>query len=173
MRYDQYVVDSVRARNQEQGREGLVRAGLGASRKQSCFSLGEIISCRRLAGKSARAAGRFAALVSALRNWRITGRDDAPRKVTGELQADGNMRIRGGVASGQINFSGQEIAAQKLVVKQLSAQIGDREEYRLSERSDRDLEREGLRQRAWDGEVAKAVRVHRRGDGESGGSFEI
>ena len=47
---------------------------------------------------------------------------DAPSKVTGEMQADGNVRIRNGIASGQINFSGQEIAAQKLVVKQLSVQ---------------------------------------------------
>jgi autotransporter translocation and assembly factor TamB len=47
-------------------------------------------------------------------------RSDAPHKVTGEMQADGSVRIRGGVASGQINLYGQEIAAEKLVVKQLS-----------------------------------------------------
>jgi hypothetical protein len=41
--------------------------------------------------------------------------DDAPRKVSGELQADGNIAIRGGVASGPINLSGKEITAQKLV----------------------------------------------------------
>ena len=58
---------------------------------------------------------------------------DASNKVTGELQADGNVRIRGGVASGQINLYGQEIAAQKLVVKQLSMQTRDRERHRLPE----------------------------------------
>ncbi|MGH8163268.1 MAG: hypothetical protein ACREP1_02915, partial [Rhodanobacteraceae bacterium] len=47
---------------------------------------------------------------------------DAPNKLTGELQADGSVRIRGGIASGQINLYGQQIAAQKLVVKQLSMQ---------------------------------------------------
>ncbi len=49
-------------------------------------------------------------------------KEGAANKVTGELQADGSVRIRGGVAGGQINLSGQEITAQKLVVKQLSAQ---------------------------------------------------
>ena len=47
---------------------------------------------------------------------------DAPNKVTGALQADGTVRVRGGVASGQVNLFGQEITAQKLLVKQLSAQ---------------------------------------------------
>ncbi|MDQ3199539.1 MAG: translocation/assembly module TamB domain-containing protein, partial [Verrucomicrobiota bacterium] len=49
-------------------------------------------------------------------------KDDATGKVSGELQADGNVRIRGGVANGQINLFGREITAQKLVIKQLSAQ---------------------------------------------------
>jgi autotransporter translocation and assembly factor TamB len=48
---------------------------------------------------------------------------DAPNKVTGELQADGSVRIRQGAASGQINLYGREIAAQKLLVRQLSAQV--------------------------------------------------
>ncbi|MBA3832014.1 MAG: translocation/assembly module TamB domain-containing protein [Chthoniobacterales bacterium] len=48
--------------------------------------------------------------------------NDTPNKVTGELQADGNVRSRGGVASGQINLSGAQIAANKLLVRQVSAQ---------------------------------------------------
>ncbi len=47
---------------------------------------------------------------------------DAPDKVTGELQADGSVRIRGGLASGQINLYGAQIATNKLVVRQLSLQ---------------------------------------------------
>ncbi len=47
---------------------------------------------------------------------------DAPNKVAGELQADGNVRTRGGVASGQINLYGQQIAANKLVARQLNLQ---------------------------------------------------
>ena len=50
-------------------------------------------------------------------------RSDTPHKVTGKLQADGSVRIRSGVASGEINLYGQEIAAEKLVVKQLSMQM--------------------------------------------------
>jgi autotransporter translocation and assembly factor TamB len=49
-------------------------------------------------------------------------RDEAPDKVTGELQADGNVRIRRGIIEGQINAYGQEIAAKKLIVRQLSLQ---------------------------------------------------
>ncbi len=47
----------------------------------------------------------------------------APNKVTGEMQADGNVRIRHGVMSGLVNLSGEQIAAQKLLVNQVSAQI--------------------------------------------------
>ena len=49
--------------------------------------------------------------------------DEAPNKVTGELQADGSAQIRKGVANGQMNLSGQGIAAQKLLVKEFSAQV--------------------------------------------------
>ena len=48
---------------------------------------------------------------------------DASDKVTGEMQADGNVRTRHGVMSGLVNLSGAQIAAQKLLVKQVSAQI--------------------------------------------------
>ena len=47
---------------------------------------------------------------------------DAPRNVTGELQANGSVRSRKGKASGQINLYGKEIAANKLVVRQFSLQ---------------------------------------------------
>ncbi len=50
-------------------------------------------------------------------------RSDAPSKVTGEMQASGSVRVRGGVAAGAVTLSGQEIAAQKLLVKKLSAQL--------------------------------------------------
>ena len=48
---------------------------------------------------------------------------EAPHKVTGELQADGSVRLRKGVASGQLDLFGQEITSQKLLVKQLGVQI--------------------------------------------------
>jgi hypothetical protein len=47
----------------------------------------------------------------------------ASHKVTGEMQADGNLRIRKTVASGQFNLYGEQIAAQKLLLKQVSAQV--------------------------------------------------
>ena len=48
---------------------------------------------------------------------------EASNKVTGEMQADGNVRIRHGVMSGLVNLSGEQIVAQKLLVKQVSGQI--------------------------------------------------
>jgi len=49
---------------------------------------------------------------------------DAPAKVTGQMQADGDVRLRKGAASGQVNLFGQQITAQKVLIKQLSAQVG-------------------------------------------------
>ncbi len=48
--------------------------------------------------------------------------DGASNKVTGQLQANGDVRIRSGKANGKINLSGQEIAANHLLIKQLSMQ---------------------------------------------------
>ncbi|MGB8343192.1 MAG: translocation/assembly module TamB domain-containing protein [Chthoniobacterales bacterium] len=47
---------------------------------------------------------------------------EAPNKATGELQADGSVRLRRGAATGQISVFGEQIAIDKLVVRQLSAQ---------------------------------------------------
>ena len=49
--------------------------------------------------------------------------EGASGRVTGELQADGSVQIRKGIANGQLDLSGEEITAQKLLVKQLSAQV--------------------------------------------------
>ncbi|MGH8091955.1 MAG: translocation/assembly module TamB domain-containing protein [Chthoniobacterales bacterium] len=49
-------------------------------------------------------------------------RSDAPNQVTGELQADGAVRIRRGVASGQMNLSGEQIAAKTLIVRRIDLQ---------------------------------------------------
>jgi autotransporter translocation and assembly factor TamB len=49
-------------------------------------------------------------------------REDAANKVTGAMEAEGAIKVRGGVASGAINLFGNEITAQKLVVRQMSAQ---------------------------------------------------
>ena len=49
-------------------------------------------------------------------------RSDAPNKVTGEIQGDGSVRMRKGVASGKINLAGQNIAMNKLLVRQVDLQ---------------------------------------------------
>jgi autotransporter translocation and assembly factor TamB len=47
---------------------------------------------------------------------------EAANKIAGQLQGNGNLRLRGGVASGDVNVSGQEITAQRLVVRQVNLQ---------------------------------------------------
>lgn len=49
-------------------------------------------------------------------------RSDAPNKVTGEMQGAGSVRIRKGVANGKISLNGQNIAMNKLLVRQLDMQ---------------------------------------------------
>ncbi len=47
---------------------------------------------------------------------------DAPNKVTGSLQGNGQVQIRNRLANGKFNLSGEEIAAKNLVVRQLDLQ---------------------------------------------------
>jgi len=47
---------------------------------------------------------------------------EAPGKVTGQLQGSGRVQIRNRVANGSISVTGQQIAAKKLVVRQLDLQ---------------------------------------------------
>ena len=49
-------------------------------------------------------------------------RSDAPNKVTGEMEGDGSVRIRKGVANGKINLNGQSISIQRLLVRQMDLQ---------------------------------------------------
>jgi hypothetical protein len=46
----------------------------------------------------------------------------ALNKVTGQLQGDGDVRIRNGITSGALHFSGKNIARQELLVRQLNLQ---------------------------------------------------
>jgi len=48
---------------------------------------------------------------------------EASNRLSGEMQADGNVLIRHGIMSGLVNLSGEQIVAQKLLVKQVSGQI--------------------------------------------------
>ncbi|HEY1769818.1 MAG TPA: translocation/assembly module TamB domain-containing protein [Chthoniobacterales bacterium] len=44
---------------------------------------------------------------------------EAPNKVSGAVEADGSIRARGGVATGGMEFFGEQIAADKLIVRQI------------------------------------------------------
>ena len=120
VRYDQYVIDSVRV--QITSKDAKVSFGPVSAQRRNNILL--VRGNYQLPTSNGKALKQPADLQLSFRAPQLADywQDDAPKKVTGELQADGNIAIRGGVTSGQINFSGQEIAAQKLVVKQLSMQ---------------------------------------------------
>ena len=124
VRYDQFVVD---------------RVGAELTSKDATVSL-ESVAVRRKANlllvrgnyqlpapgsTESRPTGQRADLQLSFRAPQLADywQSEAPNKVTGELQADGSVRIRKGVANGQFDLSGQGIGAQKLLVKQLSAQV--------------------------------------------------
>ena len=120
IRYDQYVIDSVQA--QVKSQDATVSfAPVSAQRKNNLLVLR---GTYQLPPPNGKPLEQPADLQLTFRAPQLADywQEDAPNKVTGELQADGHVRIRGGVANGQINLYGQEIAAQKLVVKQLSMQ---------------------------------------------------
>jgi autotransporter translocation and assembly factor TamB len=120
VRYDQCVIDSVRA--QITSKDAKVSFGPVSAQRRNNLLL--VRGNYQLPPPNGKALEQPADLQLSFRAPQLADywQDDAPRKVTGELQADGNIAIRGGVTSGQINLSGQEIAAQKLIVKQLSVQ---------------------------------------------------
>lgn len=120
VRYDQFVVDSVRAEIKSND----ATVSLEPVSVQRNANLLLVRGNYQLPPPDGKALEQPADLQLSFRAPQLGDywRSDAPHKVTGEMQADGSVRIRRGVANGQINLYGQEIAAQKLVVKQLSMQ---------------------------------------------------
>ena len=120
VRYDQFVVDSVRAEIKSND----ATVSLEPVSVQRNANLLLVRGNYQLPPPDGKALEQPADLQLSFRAPQLADywESDAPNKVTGELQADGSVRIRRGVASGQINLYGQEIAAQKLVVKQLNVQ---------------------------------------------------
>lgn len=121
--YDQFVVDSVEAQIKSQDAKVLFEP-VSVQRNANLLVLRGSYQLPPPGSTESRPTMQPADFQLSFRAPQLADywQSEAPDKVTGELQADGNVRIRGGVASGQINLSGQEIAAQKLVVKQLSMQ---------------------------------------------------
>ena len=121
VRYDQFVVDSVRAEIKSND----ATVSLEPVSVQRNANLLLVRGNYQLPPPGGKALEQPADLQLSFRAPQLADywQSEAPNKVTGELQADGSVRIRNGVANGQINLYGQEIAAQKLLVKQLSAQV--------------------------------------------------
>ena len=121
VRYDQFVVDSVRA--EIKSKEAMV--SLEPVTVQRNANLLLVRGNYRLPPPAGNSLEQPADLQLSFRAPQLADywQSEAPNKVSGELQADGSLRIRQKVANGQLNLSGQNIAAQKLLVKQLSAQL--------------------------------------------------
>ena len=120
VRYNQYVVDSVQA--EVKSNEATVSLTPVAATRNANLLL--VRGNFQLPPPGGKLLDQPADLQLSFRAPQLADywRSEAPNKVTGQLQADGGVRIRNGVASGQINLFGQEIAAQKLLVRQLSIQ---------------------------------------------------
>ena len=84
------------------------------------------------------------------------------------MQADGNARTRHGVMSGLVNLSGQQIAAQKLLVKQVSAQIAIAENVAYLNDFTATMNEKDYA--VAHGHIAdkKTISLHRQRDGKSG-----
>ena len=121
VRYDQFVVDSVRA--EIKSNEAIVSFEPVSLQRNS--NLLRVRGNYQLPVPGGKALGQPADFQLSLRAPQVADYwpSEASNKVTGELQADGSVRIRKGVTSGQINLSGEQIAARKLLVKHLSAQV--------------------------------------------------
>ncbi len=121
VRYDDYVVDNLKA--EIKNKDALVSLEPVSLQRQA--NLLVVRGNYQLPPPEGKALEQPADLQLSFRAPQLADywREEAPNKVTGALQADGSVRIRQGVAAGQLNLSGQEIAAQKLLVKQLSAQV--------------------------------------------------
>ncbi len=120
-RYDEYVVDRVRAEIKSNGAMVSLEPVSLQRKENSLVVRGNY----QLPAPNGKALEQPADLQVALRAPQLADfwQDDAPSRVQGELQADGGVQIRKGIASGALSLSGREITAQKLLVKQLSAQL--------------------------------------------------
>ena len=121
LRYGDFAIDQVTADLKSDGQNVLL-SSLAATRKDNTLRVSGNYQLPSSGSAESRPAMQPAELRFTLRAPQLSDywESAAPNKVTGALQSDGNVRIRGGVANGEINLSGQEITAKKLVVKQLS-----------------------------------------------------
>ncbi|MBA3543185.1 MAG: translocation/assembly module TamB domain-containing protein [Chthoniobacterales bacterium] len=121
VRYDQYVVDRVRA--EVKSNDATVSLEPVSLQRKANQLL--VRGTYQLPPPEGKALEQPADLQLTLRAPQLADfwKDEALNKVRGELHADGSFSVRKGVANGQLTLSGQEIAAQKLLVKQLNAQV--------------------------------------------------
>ena len=120
VRYGDYAIDQVQGTVKTDGAK-VTLAPLVATRNQNVLQANGTF---HLPPANEKLINQPADLQFALRAPQLSDywQSDAPNKVTGAMQANGDVRLRGGVANGAINLFGQEISAQKLVVKQLDLQ---------------------------------------------------
>ena len=120
MRYGDFAIDQVEAVVKSDGAQ-LSLAPLTATRKNNLL---RVNGSFQLPPPNEKLINQPADLQFSLRAPQLSDywQTEAPNKATGELQADGNVRRSRGATTGQISVFGEQIAIDKLVVRQLSAQ---------------------------------------------------
>ena len=120
VRYGDFAIDQVEAIVESAGAQ-VSLAPLTATRKDNLL---RVNGSFQLPPPNKKLINQPADLQLSLRAPQLSDywQSEAPDKVTGEMQADGNVRLRRGAATGQINVFGEQIAINKLIIRQLSAQ---------------------------------------------------
>ena len=120
VRYGDFAVDQIEAVVKSDGAQ-ISLAPLTATRKNNLL---RVSGSFQLPPPNKKLLNQPADLQFSLRAPQLSDywQSEARNKVTGAMQADGNVRLRGGAATGQVDVFGEQIALNKLVVRQLSAQ---------------------------------------------------
>ncbi len=120
VRYGDFVIDEVQGQVKSNG-DKVSLSPLTATRKGNVL---EVNGNFQLPGPNEKLLSQPADLQFNLRAPQLADywQSGAPDKVTGQMQASGNVEIRKGVANGKIELHGSEIAAKDLIVKNVDLQ---------------------------------------------------
>ena len=159
--------------DQEQRRDGFARAGLGAAEGQFVSSSGELTSCLRLTERR-WSSRRICSWPCARRRmadfWQERRAGQGDGRIAGRRQRADPRR---GSRAARLNLSGREIAAQKLLVKQLSAQLAIAQNVVYLNDLTATLNEKDYVRANGTVKLQKPFRLQRRGDGEPGRSLNL
>ncbi|HEY2711884.1 MAG TPA: translocation/assembly module TamB domain-containing protein [Chthoniobacterales bacterium] len=120
LRYKDFAIDQVQAHVTSNGAQASLQPVTVSRRNNLLRASGSL----QLPPPNEKLTDQLVELQFSLRAPQLSDfyRDEAENKITGSLQGDGQVRIRRAVASGMMTFYGQQVTAQKLVVRQMDWQ---------------------------------------------------